>query len=193
MKVTRTITASVMALGLVVGLSGFAGAATGTISTTGPDSYNKVKSEVYRKVRVKNDNDLKVGNNNNQQAYSGDAKVKHNTTGGSARTGTAANTNTLNVSATVRNSLPSAAYSAPSSSNSGTIRETGPDSTNIVSAKSVSKVSVKNDNDLKVYNNNNQTAVSGDAKVVDNTTGGSAVSGDARNTNNTTINFSVTN
>lgn len=196
MKIKRTLGAAVMSLSLVVGLSGFAGATAGTISNTGPDSYNKVKSESTHKVKVKNNNNLNVNNSNSQTAYTGDAKVKHNTTGGDATTGDAMNTNSLSVSATVNNAASSSAWSAGSGGgggNTGSINQTGPDSTNKVTFKETTKVKVENNNNINVSNNSSQTATSGDARVSDNTTGGSATTGDASNTNTTTVNLNVSN
>lgn len=116
MKIRRTMGAAVISLGLVVGLSGFAGATSGSISGTGPDSYNKIKSTTTKKTKVTNNNNLGVNNANQQSAYSGDAKVIHNTTGGSATSGAASNANSTSVSATVNNTASSAAAVAPSGS-----------------------------------------------------------------------------
>lgn len=199
MKVQKTIGAAVLSLGLLVGLSGYAGAATRTIHHTGPDSYNKIKTEIKNKVRVDNDNDLKVYNDNWQKAYTGDASVVHNTTGGTAISGDARNTNSLNVSATVDNSASASDWAGvvggagQAGGGSVTIDHTGPDSYNAVTYKEHTQIDVRNDNDIKIDNDNHQTAVSGDAKVYDNTTGGDAVSGDAVNTNSTSVTLNVRN
>ena len=72
-------------------------------STTGPDSTNIVKVITKSSVKVTNNNDLKVTNNNTQHASSGDASVYDNTTGGSATTGNASNTNSTTMSFKVTN------------------------------------------------------------------------------------------
>ncbi len=197
MKIKKTIGAALTSLSLVVGLSGFAGATAGTISNTGPGSYNSIKDKVYHKMKVVNNNNLGVDNSNSQTAYTGDAKVKNNTTGGSATTGDAGNANTFSVAATVNNAASSAAMASVAAggggSNTANINQTGPDSTNKVSFKEVVKVNVENNNNISVSNTNSQSATSGDAVVVHNTTAGDATSGDASNTNNTTVNFNVSN
>ncbi len=195
-KIKSTLGAGVASLGLVMGMAGFASAASGTIDTTGPDSTNRVTHKTYNSKKVRNNNNIQASNQNSQSAHTGSAKVKHNTTGGDARSGAAANSNALNASLTVNNAAGAgggAATPASTSNSTGTIRNTGPDSVNVVREKVVNKVRVTNNNDITVSNTNSQTATSGDAKVYDNTTGGDAVSGNASNTNSTTMTFSVTN
>lgn len=206
MKVLRTVGkslgAGVMSLGLVVGLSGFNGvanAATGTIHNTGPSSYNKIKSKTHKKVRITNNNDLGLQNNNAQNAHTGKAKVTFNTTGGHARTGDARNSNTTRVSATVNNAASASQWagvvsgSGGGGNHTGNISQTGPTSTNVVKAKTKVDVKVMNNNNIQVSNNNVQSASSGKAKVVGNTTGGDAVTGDASNTNSSTFEFKISN
>lgn len=199
MKVQKTLGAAVLSLGLLVGLSGYAGASSRTISHTGPDSYNKIKTEIKNKVRVNNDNVLKLDNDNWQRAYTGDASVNHNTTGGTAISGDARNTNSLDVSATVDNTGSADAWAGAVGgagnygSGSATINHTGPDSYNAVTYKEGTRVNVTNDNYIDIDNNNHQTATSGDAEVHGNTTGGDAVSGDAVNTNSTSVTLNVRN
>lgn len=196
-KIGKVTGASVMSLGLVVGMSGFAGAMTGSITNTGPDSYNKIKVDVDKELTVTNNNDLRLKNRNTQNATSGDAKVLHNTTGGDATSGDAKNSNSLSVSATVNNAAGASAWAGAlgggGGSNSASIEQTGPDSYNVIKYESEVKVNIENNNDLSVKNYNTQNATSGDAKVIDNTTGGDATSGDASNTNATTVNMSVSN
>lgn len=196
MKIQEKLGAGVLSLGLVVGLSGFAGATTGTIDTTGPDSSNTIKSDTSYRVDVDNDNNLKVHNNNHQKAWTGDAKVHDNTTGGDAATGAAWNDNAFEADVSVDNSASTAgAFSggAGGGDHEATIENTGPDSYNKVEFKSTTKIDVDNNNNLQVHNNNHQTASSGDATVTHNTTGGDATTGDATNTNSTTVRFEVTN
>lgn len=197
MKIKRTLGTGVASLGLVVGLAGFAGASSGTIGTTGPDSNNVVRHRASTRVHVQNNNHLRADNYNHQSAWSGDAETEHNTRGGDARTGNASNANNLNASVTVDNSGSASGLGnlggGSSSNSTGSINNTGPDSNNRVSTRTTTRVNVENNNDLEVHNMNSQTASSGDAEVSDNTTGGSATSGNATNTNSTTMNFRVTN
>jgi hypothetical protein len=198
-KIKSTVTAGLASLGLVVGTAGFAGAATGTINTTGPDSYNRVEHRNNNRTEVKNNNDVRASNTNNQGSYSGYAKTKHNTTGGGASTGHASNSNSLNASVKVNNSasstraMPAQATSHSASHGGGTITHTGPDSTNVVKHKNYSTVEVENNNDIQITNDSAQNAVSGDAWVTGNTTGGSATTGNASNNNSTTMTVEVSN
>jgi len=75
----------------------------GSISDTGPDSANSVRSSVVNNVNVTNDNDLHVSNENWQEASSGDATVTDNTTGGSATSGNASNTSSTTLNFRVTN------------------------------------------------------------------------------------------
>lgn len=199
-RIASVLGAGALSLGLVVGLSGFSGvaqAATAKITKTGPDSFNKVKTKTIKKAKVTNNNHLGVANSNAQSASTGDAKVKHNTTGGDAKTGAAANNNTTKVTGTVSNTgaatAAAAALSGGGGSSNSTIDTTGPDSTNIIKETNVSKYKVTNNNTISVSNTNTQTATSGNASVYDNTTGGDATSGNATNTNSTTVDLKLTN
>lgn len=73
------------------------------------------------------------------------------------------------------------------------ISNTGPDSTNSCVVKEDFKCEVRNDNEFTVINNNNQEATSGNATVDGNTTGGGATSGSATNSNGTVIDVSIDN
>lgn len=201
MKARKLVSATVASLGLVAGLSGFAGAtsgSTGSIKYTGAHSYNAVRSHKTTSVKVKNDNDLHVTNTNKQYAHTGDADVWGNTRVGDVSTGNARNTNRTNISATVDNSASSANWAgvvhhSGGSGATGTIHDTGYDSTNVVTSKETTRVNVNNDNDIRITNNNTQTATSGDATVSHNTRVGSVTTGDATNTNDTTIRVDVSN
>lgn len=86
------------------GIGGGSWNATGTISgPTGPDSVNVVKSNTNVNTSVSNTNNLSVTNTNYQQASSGSAEVEGNTTGGSAVSGNASNTNNSTFSFNVTN------------------------------------------------------------------------------------------
>jgi hypothetical protein len=188
----RAAAATVLGLSLATGVA--VADNSGTIDTTGPDSTNSVTATTTNRVSVHNDNDLNVRNDNDQRASSGDATVRHNTTGGDATSGDASNDNSTSVDATVDNSGAWSALGGSGSMNaSGDISNTGPDSSNYVTSTQTNTVHVSNDNDVRVNNDNDQHAYSGDAKVSDNTTGGSATSGSASNTNSSSFTFSISN
>lgn len=196
-KIKLLRAAAVTVLGLSLG-AGVASAAPGdaTIENTGPDSYNSVRYESDRDVDVDNDTDLRVRNHNPQRASSGDATVRHNTTGGDASTGAASNDSLLRVNASVDNSSSSAAALGGGNGGgswSGTIDTTGPDSTNRITFDSDVDIDVDNDTDINVSNYNHQSAYSGDARVSGNTTGGNATTGDASNISTTDVILNVTN
>jgi hypothetical protein len=197
MKIQKKLGAAVLSLGLVVGLSGFAGATTGTIDTTGPDSTNTIRSDSSYRADVDNDNHLSVRNDNNQDAWTGDARAVDNTTAGDATSGDAMNDNAFEAAVSVDNSASGVAAlegaGVGGGDNEATIGTTGPDSVNRVTFDSTTRVDIDNDNDLYISNDNDQNASSGDATVRHNTTGGSATTGDATNTNTTTVRFDVTN
>ncbi len=190
-KLLRLATASTVVLGLTTGI---AAAQSGSISTTGPDSTNKVISRTDNSARIDNDNDLTVRNTNDQHSSSGDAKVRDNTTGGDATSGDASNSNSLTANVTVDNSGSMSGMNwGSSSADPGSIDNTGPDSSNVVVSKVKNTLTVNNDNNVSVQNTNNQSAYTGDASVSHNTTGGSATTGSASNTNSTDTTISVTN
>lgn len=196
MKVRKVVGAAVTSTGLVLGMAGFAGATSGNIGNTGPGSWNKIGSYRNLDLTLLNHNDLDVTNHNHQFAKSGDAKVMFNTTGGGAHTGSTANHNSSNVSASVSNAgLGAAGLTGWSSGSHGnaSIHTTGPWSHNSVSSYENIDVFVKNDNNVDVSNYNNQYASSGDAKVFGNTSGGSATTGNASNTNTQSVNLNVRN
>lgn len=187
---------SVLSLGLVVGLAGFAGASSGTIGTTGPDSENEITHESNVDMDFNNDNDVNLTNKNDQHASSGKTEVRDNTRGGDAESGRAANANAVNANIQLDNSQTASGFdnlAGGGGSNSASINNTGPDSENEVKYESRVNVDVDNDNNIHVYNNNDQYARSGDAEVEHNTTGGSATSGDVSNTNSSSFTVRITN
>jgi hypothetical protein len=194
-KIKLLRAAAVAVLGLSLG-AGVASAAPGdaSITNTGPDSVNTVRFNNDRDVRIRNDNDLSLRNNTPQRAESGDATVRHNTTGGDATTGAASNDSLMRVNATIDNSS-TAALSGGNGSGSatGTIDTTGPDSVNRITFNNSSDVNVNNDNDVNITNNNRQTAETGNARVSGNTTGGNATSGDASNISTLDVTLKITN
>jgi len=81
---------------------GFGGGG-GSISDTGPNSDNSIKTRVNNSVSINNDNDISISNDNDQHASSGDARVSGNTFGGDATSGDASNTNSSTFSISVTN------------------------------------------------------------------------------------------
>ncbi len=73
------------------------------------------------------------------------------------------------------------------------ISNTGPNSTNTISATTNNKTTVTNTNKITISNTNQQHASSGDARVTGNTSGGSAATGDTSNSNSTQLDVSVSN
>ncbi len=196
-KITRTTAAVAGSLTIAVaGLAGIAGASS-ISGPTGPDSWNKVGSFNRTRVTTTNNNNVGVSNGNSQRAYTGDAKVKHNTTGGDATTGNAENTNEFTLDATIDNGsgacgcLPS--VNGSESGGDGNIGTTGPDSTNYVDSFNHVTLTTTNNNNVSVSNTNTQKASSGDASVYGNTTGGNATSGDATNTNTAGVTLKISN
>ncbi len=192
-----TKTARLILVGAVAALalsSAAVGASDASIDETGPDSYNKVEFDNHFRTRVTNNNNASATNNNPQSASTGDAKVKHNTTGGDATSGDASNESNLDVSYNVDNSGGNWVTGWDGLDGvSGDISNTGPDSRNKIEFDNNVRITVSNNNNLSVTNNNSQTASTGDARVSGNTTGGDATSGNASNTSNTTIEMEVTN
>lgn len=186
--------AGLLSLGLVVGLAGFAGAAS--IGTTGPDSDNEITYESDVEYDFENRNDVELDNDNEQRAYSGEVEVEGNTEGGDAESGNASNANSLSATIELDNSQASTAWGGTgmgSGDVDATIDTTGPDSNNEVRYENRMEVNVDNDNDINIDNNNEQSARSGDAEVRNNTTGGSATSGNVSNTSTSSFTVRVTN
>lgn len=188
--------AGVLSLGLVVGVAGFAGASSGTIGTTGPDSDNEISHESDVDMDFHNKNKIDIDNWSHQYASSGEAEARGNTTAGDATSGDAANATSLSATVEVDNSEGSANFSAAlggNGSNSGSINNTGPDSENKVKFDSDVNIDVDNHNYVHVDNDVSQKARSGDAEVKHNTTGGSATSGSVSNTSTSSFTVRVTN
>lgn len=192
-KILRLVAISVMALSFTTGI---AAANSADIDTTGPDSTNKIEFDSHNSADVDNNNNLSVSNNNDQEAFSGNAKVKHNTTGGDATSGDASNDSLQSVAASVDNSGSSSAAlggGCGCGDNDASISNTGPDSYNKVEVSQSSHVDVENNNNVSVSNNNSQSAFSGHATVWGNTTGGDATSGSASNISSQTTTLTITN
>lgn len=69
----------------------------------------------------------------------------------------------------------------------------GPGSTNTCETIEDFRCTVNNDNDITVYNGNNQAVNTGDADITSNTSGGSSTSGNSSNTNVTVIEGTIKN
>ena len=192
-KLSRVIGVAVLALSLG---SGAVSAATGSISATGPDSTNQVTVNDEQRSRVNNDNHVRLDNDTYQRASSGRAEVEHNTTGGGASSGDVVNDNLTRATLRLDNTAAATAaveVSGGLGSVSGSISNTGPDSTNQVTFNSSSSVHVDNDNHISLDNDTHQSAYSGSAEVSGNTTGGSASSGDATNINTSEFTLTIEN
>lgn len=192
-KILRVAAFTVLGLSLGAGVAS-AAPGDGTIDNTGPDSNNVLTFNNDTDVDVDNDNDVRVNNHNPQDARTGDARVRHNTTGGSATTGDATNDSLLRASLRVTNTGASSLMSGTGNGTStGSIDTTGPDSNNVITFNNGYDVNVDNNNDITVSNWNHQDADSGDATVSDNTTGGNATTGDASNISTTEVTVEVNN
>lgn len=194
-KLTRISATVASSVALVAGFAGVAGAAT--IDTTGPDSSNRITRDSRVRTDVRNDNSVRLTNNNPQSAESGDADATRNTSSGDVETGKANNDSWVEASVELDNtgSTDSALSNGGSggSSDDASIENTGPDSSNVISSDNSVRTEVRNDNEVQITNNNSQTAVTGDASASRNTTVGSVQSGDAMNTSTAKFEVSVSN
>ena len=82
---------------------GGGGGSEGSITNTGPSSWNEVTFDNGSSVEVDNNNCVSIQNATEQSATSGDAKVYNNTTGGDATSGDATNVNTTDVTVSISN------------------------------------------------------------------------------------------
>ena len=178
--------------------AGVAAAQTGGVSghAKGPNSYVKVDSHDRSKVKVENDNKVRLNNDVYQKASSGDAKVKHNTTGGDASTGDAGNSSALSASLSLDNSGSvgdlNCGCEGQGSGDVDAFAE-GPDSVVKVDSHNSSEVKVENTNKVTLNNTVVQKAKTGNATVSDNTTGGDASTGAASNTSSVSFTLDITN
>lgn len=180
-------TSATVATALSIAGSSVAGVAgASSVTTQGPNSPIRIHARNQQTVR--NDNDVSVNSSNSQDAYSGNAQVRNNTTGGNATSGMARNSNTTSTTVRIRNA---SLTDGMGSGNSDTVRTSGPNSPIRINLSN--RTSVDNDNDVHVTNDSTQTASTGNASVSNNTTGGSARSGDATNTNRTVTSVTISN
>lgn len=189
-KLLRYAAIGIASLGLSVGV---VSASSGTIGTTGPDSSNWVQFNNNQNYNRNNLNSASVLNDNLQQSSTGNASVRHNTTGGGAMTGSASNANTANTALSVNNVSASAGSPWVGGSDTASINLTGPNSSNWAQFNNNVNSTITNSNCITVSNVNTQSSHSGNASVHGNTTGGSASSGNANNTNSTSTTVSITN
>ncbi|HUO61978.1 MAG TPA: hypothetical protein VMT96_00815 [Candidatus Bathyarchaeia archaeon] len=196
MKIAKSAGAVMTSLGLVVGLSGLAGATAGNIGLTGPLSNNTITSNLNNNANINNNNSLSVDSWNSQTAKTGKAVVANNTFGGSAISGDALNCNYQGVSALFNNNQ-FGAGSLPGlflpNNDFASISATGPGSNNVVALNTNNNLNVTNNNNIDVQSSNTQTAKTGKALVTGNTSGGSAISGDATNSNSQAVSIAVGN
>jgi hypothetical protein len=75
----------------------------------------------------------------------------------------------------------------------GTISDTGPQSTNQVTTNNTATTTVTNNNNISVQSSNPQTSKSGSSSVVNNTNAGSSTTGSASNTSDTSFDFKIQN
>lgn len=192
-QLMRAAATAVLGIGLT---TGFAAADT-TINQTGHESDNKVITKVHNSARFDNDNNVRVRNNNDQDARSGRVSANENTTAGDVSSGNASNTNSSTTSISVNNSagLGALASMGDSDLNLGdvTISNTGAESTNKVITSVSNRLTVDNDNNVRVTNNNDQDASSGRVSANENTTVGNVSSGNASNTSSSSTTISITN
>ena len=192
-KIVRATAVAVTSFGVVAACAGIAGASTGSLDRTGPNSDNNVKSITTAHTHVNNLNHLSASSSNSQWAGSGDAAAVHNTTAGGATTGGAANSNTVAATVSLTNSTPMFADGLSSSNDNGSISLSGPDSSNNVVSLNKDSVKVDNYNSVSLTTHSDQSAQTGKAVVADNTTGGSATSGAASNSNSATFSITIHN
>lgn len=197
MKIRKVAGAAVTSVGLVIGMSAFAGATTGTLDVSGNHSGANLNSTSNHQTWLSNNNNAGVANLNGQGAHSGAAKVTGNKSQGSASTGSAMNAASSSTSLTVSNSGSTAAAlmatPAAAESHSANIDVSGNNSGANVNYSTNNQTWVTNNNNVGVVNGSVQTATSGNASVKGNKSLGSASTGAVSNTNNTSTTVSISN
>ncbi len=186
----------VLRIAAVVASSGGLLASTGIAAHASPWAWqhHQTPKTVVTSTQVTstdNKTNVKVTNNNPQNAVSGDVVVAsfpgHHGDEGSmgnsatANSGSATNTSGATFGLTVKNN--------GGSTTTGGSDMSGTSGNTTVTNKQITKTN--NTTDLNVVNNNAQTAVTGNAVVLGN--GGSATSGAATNNSTTTFTFEVDN
>ena len=103
MKIAKTAGAVVTSLGLVVGMSAFAGATQATIDTSGNHNGTTVTDTNTSTSTLSNQNNVGALNLNGQLGASGAAEVHGGSSSGSATTGAVSNSNVTSTTITVKN------------------------------------------------------------------------------------------
>jgi hypothetical protein len=78
----RVVAAGASAIMASVGFTITAAAASASIDTTGPGSYNRISYDSDTACRVNNDNNINIRNNNPQNARTGNVSARYNTSVG---------------------------------------------------------------------------------------------------------------
>lgn len=197
-KLTRISATVASSVALVAGFAGVAGAAS--IDLTGPHSDNRIEQRNNVRTRLNNNTDVRLTNNNPQDAESGEASAERNTTVDGVRSGDADNDSLVEASVHVDNTSSTSGAMDVASSAAGwggwgdaSIDTTGPDSTNRIEQTNRVRTTVNNNTSVHITNNNAQNATSGEASAEYNTTVGDVQSGDARNVSTATFEVSVSN
>lgn len=178
-----------------IGFMGGVAVAAPVVTNTGMGSYNKIKVTNKQLCELKNKNTISAKNVTTQSSSTGNAKVKNNTTGGTAVSGAAGNTNTAAAGVAVSNPTDATMCDTvlATDGSDSRVANTGAYSVNVIENKNTNKVKVVNSNNISIYNATLQGSHSGNAIVQGNTTGGSATSGSATNTSTSTFTINVTN
>lgn len=194
-KVRKTVGVAVTSLGLVIGMSGFAGATSGTIHNSGDNNRTRVSQRTEQNTRLRNNNNAGVLNFNLQAGQSGNARVSGNESGGDATSGDVMNTSNTSTAIGIDNSGSNAAALAgvgvASDPVVADVHNSGDDNHTTVRSTTEVNTSVRNNNNVGVANLNVQLGESGNARVSGNESSGSATSGSVTNssTTSTTINI----
>src|SRR3954468_5342332 len=101
MRLLRYAAIAISTIGVGMGV---ATAQSGTISTTGPGSFNQVSFNQLINWLQQNFNNVGVTNSNSQTAVSGSANSSGNTIGGGAFSGSASNNNGASTFVSLSNS-----------------------------------------------------------------------------------------
>ncbi len=191
-KLFRLIAVAIMGVSLTTGV---AAAQSADVDTTGPNSTVRIDFREEYTARVNNSTDARLNLSNDQFSQSGSAISTRNTTGGGATTGDAENENEVEVEAEIHNSSSNSAVFSSNSTdrNDASVSNTGPDSRVDIIFRDSTDVRVSNDTNIVVSNDNVQTAVTGDATVSRNTSGGDAETGSATNTTSSRLQLHVRN
>lgn len=197
MKIAKTAGAVVTSLGLVVGMSAFAGATSGNFTNSGDDNTNTASTTTTTTTSLQNNNNAGVLNFNLQAGKSGKAVVHGNSSDGSATTGDVSNTSNTSTGVTISNTNSnSAAFMAGPAvapDTSATVMNSGDHNQNTVTTNTTTTTSVQNNNNVFVGNLNLQAGSSGDAIVHGNSSTGSATTGSVSNSSTTSTTINVSN